>query len=164
MIEMLIFYKNPKYPRRLKPLDSVSKKETRSRFHLDNNQRPKKYVPNEFELFRKDKVVIDPATGLMWRQGGSPKSIRYHDALKYVRRLNSNQFAGFKDWRLPTIDELTSLLTINEQTNELCIDPIFDNNQRWCWSSDKGSSGLAWVVAFSHGGEVYRGNFGFDDD
>jgi len=39
-----IFYKKPQYPRRSKPFDSVSDEEAQTRFNLDKNWRPKKYV------------------------------------------------------------------------------------------------------------------------
>ena len=58
--------------------------------------------------------------------------------------------ASTKGFALPTIDELTSLLEPEKQSNGLYVDIIFDKNQRWCWSSDlvKDWAGLAWYVNF----------------
>ncbi|MDM8554538.1 DUF1566 domain-containing protein [Desulfococcaceae bacterium HSG7] len=160
-IETSIFYKKPEYPRRSKPFDSVSDEEVQSHFNLDDNWRPKKYFRNEFELINNGKVVADHATGLMWQQCGSSARMKYPDTLKYVQRLNSSQLAGFNDWRLPTIDELTSLMTKNEQKSELFIDPIFDSTQKWCWSSDKRAPEGAWYFAF-YGGGVSWPNTGYN--
>ncbi|MDM8554539.1 DUF1566 domain-containing protein [Desulfococcaceae bacterium HSG7] len=156
-IEASICYKNPKYLRRSEPFDSISYKEAQSRFHLQDRN-PKKYIKNEFELIKDRKIVIDHATGLMWQQSGSANNMLYRDALKYVTRLNSSKLADYNDWRLPTIDELTSLITENAQINGLYIDPIFDNNQRWCWSSDKHSAKFAWYVYFPNG-KVFRSSY-----
>ena len=110
-----------------------------------------KYVPNNY----KDNLngtITDLATGLMWRQAGSDW-LAYRKSRQYVQELNREHFAGYKDWRLPTIDELTSLLELEKQSNDHYIDPIFDSKQWWCWNSDtvKGSSGLAWDVNFYNG-------------
>lgn len=151
-IEMSIFDKNPIYPRRSKPINKIKVNERRFHFNLDNEGHPKNYVKNEFELIRNDKVVIDHATGLMWRQSGSGKLMEYSSIKYYINNLNSFKFSGFNDWRLPTIDELTSLITKNKHTNKLHIDPIFNNKQKQCWSSDKGTSKkTAFFVNFKNG-------------
>ena len=178
--------KKPKYPRRSEPFDSVSTVEGKSHFSLDKYWRPKKYVQNEFELIKNGKVVADHATGLMWQQGGSGECIKYYDALKYVKHLNSNDFSGFTDWRMPTVDELTSLLTRYEQKDNHCwnIDPLFASNQRsnwsWikaflfdssfhsyqgsCWSSDKASmEEKVWIVYFQNAGVFCSATASSDD-
>ncbi len=138
-----------KYELRNEPL-TVSDEEAEKVFNLDQSMRPLKYINNEFND-NADGTVTDHATGLMWQKSGSQNSLTYEEAQEYIEQLNRERFAGHSDWRLPTIPELMSLLTPQKQTNGLYIDPIFDADQSWCWSADKGSSGSAWLVGFSYG-------------
>jgi len=147
-----------KYPRRKESL-TASDENFREVFRLEG-RRPLEYVENEFED-NEDGTISDHATGLMWQKGGSDRYISYEGALAYVEELNRQTFAGHDDWRLPTIDELTSLLEPEKLSNDPYIDPIFDEEQWWCWSSDKRESGGAWVVNLGYG-LVYRGvNVGY---
>lgn len=52
-----------------------------------------------------EKIYTDPDTGLMWPQDANiaRKSMDRSDAVKWLRGLS---YGGFKDWRLPTLDEL----------------------------------------------------------
>lgn len=123
--------------------------------NLRDNYSPKRYVDNDFE--DRGEVVVDHATGLMWQKSGSKEELTYADAQKYVENLNRKRFAGYDDWRLPTIPELMSLLEPKEQSNGLFINLIFDATQSWCWSADirqikdEDSSGAAWLVHFTYG-------------
>ncbi|MCP4286412.1 MAG: TIR domain-containing protein, partial [Gammaproteobacteria bacterium] len=111
---------------------------------------PRPYINNQYE--DRGNVVVDHATGLMWQKSGSDNYMTYLEAQQYVKKLNRQKFAGYDDWRLPTIPELMSLLEPEESSNGLYIDSIFDKTQRWCWSADRlsegGSSSAAWYVHF----------------
>lgn len=113
----------------------------------------------EANTIKGEKVVVDHASGLMWQQSGSTEDITIDDARKYVDDLNKKSFAGFKDWRLPTLEEAISLMESKKSKNNLYIDPIFDATQEWIWTSDpvQGESRAAWVVAFG------IGDCGWDD-
>ncbi len=110
-------------------------------------------TPNRFKKIKIGQAVLDNATGLMWQQFGSSKYMKYEDA----KQLNRDRFAGYQDWRLPTVDELTSLLTQTEQNGDLYIHPVFDKTQEWCWSSDQRAPAGAWSVRFRNG-EVFWTN------
>lgn len=138
--------KLPKYHLRKEPL-TVSKDDFRTVFGLNKNQRPLKYIENEYED-EGDGTITDHATGLMWEKSGSDDHLTHKNALAYVEKLNKEPFAGYDDWRLPTIEKLMSLLEPEKQSDILYIDPIFDQEQWWCWSSDKRDSGSAWNVYF----------------
>ncbi len=99
----------------------------------------------------KDGTVTDLMTGLIWQQSGSKKYMEYHKALKYIDTLNQKKFAGYNDWRLPTIEELASLIESMTMDGGLYIDPSFDKRQESCWSGDKSSFGSMWSANFVHG-------------
>ena len=102
-----------------------------------------------------DGTITDRATGLMWQKNGSSKTLYNRRSKAYVKRLNKERFAGHSDWRMPTIEELASLLTRRRKSG-VHMDPAFDNNQVSCWSADRSDipsqyySG-AWIVSFKDG-------------
>ncbi len=63
---------------------------------------------------------------------------------------NKKNYSGFNDWRLPTLEEASSLLE-PEKKNGNFIDPIFDRNQWGTWTGDKCRTGKAWIVTFVNG-------------
>jgi hypothetical protein len=111
----------------------------------------------EENIIEDDKVVIDHATGLMWHQSGSFKNISWKRAKKWVIKLNENGYAGFTDWRLPTLEETASLLEPSAENGNQFIDHIFDKTQSSVWTCDSNisSSSLsldrAWSVNFNYG-------------
>lgn len=112
--------------------------------------RPHIYVENEFSD-NGDGTVTDRATGLMWQQSGSENRMTYNNVQAYVDKINLDKLGGYEDWRLPTIEELASLLENEEKNDDLYIDPVFDDKQWWCWSSDRRSGGGVWYVNFNYG-------------
>ena len=55
-------------------------------------------------------AVMDNQTGLMWQKGDSyhdlKKGMNWYEALEYIDKKNTEKYAGFSDWRLPTIEEI----------------------------------------------------------
>ena len=141
--------KKPHYNLRNAPM-MVTDREFKDVFQLDEQMRPLEYVINDYQD-KDDGTIVDRATGLTWQKSGSSDLLNYKDVQLYIDKLNRNRFAGYNDWRLPTVDELASLLEPEEKSGELFIDPIFDNQQKWCWSSDRRPSGGSWDVSFSSG-------------
>lgn len=84
----------------------------------------------------KDGTVTDQATGLMWQQGGSTGNLDRTGAKKYIQQLNRQGFGGYSDWRMPTVEELASLLA-RRRKDGVHLDPVFDNNRSTSWSADK---------------------------
>ena len=110
-------------------------------------------IPHEYETktIGDNKVVIDNATGLMWHPSGSYEYMKRKEIKKWVRGLNSKGYAGFYDWRVPTVEEASSLLEASEKNGNLYIDTAFDKKQRWIWTGDSCSSGGMWRVYFDDG-------------
>jgi len=144
----------PKYQLRKEPITTDDRE---TAFNLNKDFRPLKYLIKYFKD-NKDGTITDHATGLMWQKSGSPDQIYYKKVYEYIEKLNREKFAGYSDWRLPTVDELKSLITKEKQLNDLYINTIFDKKQWYCWTSDQRASGGAWDVDFTYGG------VGWDDD
>ena len=110
---------------------------------------------NEYEskTINGDKVVLDHATGLMWHQSGSEVDMKYDKVKQWIDELNRRGYAGYSDWRLPTLEEGASLIERNEMNGILYIDPKFSAQQRWIWTSDMVTNylGRVWIVFFVSG-------------
>lgn len=110
-----------------------------------------KGIHHEYESVERHgaALVIDYATGLTWQKGGSDW-ITFENAEAHIRQLNAEKFAGYNDWRLPTLEEAMSLMGPKKH-GELYLDPIFARKQVGIWTADKESAGRAWFVHFSLG-------------
>lgn len=108
-------------------------------------------VPRDYETrtIKGNTVVIDSDNGLMWQQAGSPTTTNWQEAQEYLNHLNHEQFAGYADWRFPTIEELKCLLESIPKNGSLSIDPIFDPRQAYCWATDNDvNSPNLWYLSF----------------
>ena len=91
-----------------------------------------------------DGTVTDPKTGFMWTQNANlpGDTMLFHQALNYVEGMNEGKYQnfGYTDWRLPTLNELRSLIDYTKYTrkgHELPSGHPFQNiqalrfNDRW---------------------------------
>ncbi len=128
----------------------TSPRHAREVFNLDKLWRPEEYISNQF-VIGNNKTISDKATGLIWQQSGSDYPVTWKMATAYIHELNRLKHSGISDWRLPTIDELMSLLTPVRHGSDLCIEPVFDKRQKWLWSIDRSSYVAAWYVSVELG-------------
>jgi hypothetical protein len=131
----------------------------------------------------KNGTVTFKATGLTWQKcsvgqtwtgetcSGEAIKMTWDDAMKF-----SNGFAGYNDWRLPTKEELITLVfcsdgeydadgsCINYETvtNPTINSVYFPNTQSFYWSSspDANGSSNAWFVYFGFGNSGYVSKLG----
>lgn len=126
------------------PLPSVDVKEKK------NNR----FVKNE------DGTVLDKSTGLIWGKTFD-KSMPWADAIKACKELS---LGGHKDWRLPTVNELFSL--VDRKKYKPAIDTEFfpDTKSDWYWTSEElaDDSGFAWIVVFGYGFVGYGDKTGYN--
>ena len=103
-----------------------------------------------------DKVVIDKSTNLMWQQEGSRETVSFTKAKSIIQSMNKRGFAGFSDWRLPTLEEAMSALERDPKGSSFHIDEIFNTTQDLIWTCDtiKNEAG-EWAVNYFNGGYYY---------
>ena len=119
---------------------------------------------HEKKILEGDTVVVDHATGLMWAQFSDCKESRLWVTYTIAFKTNHTTYAGFCDWRLPTLEEAASLLEEQVMNDGLKISKIFDILQHKIWTRDsyvKGNSDLlgddiqVWQVDFRASGHNF---------
>lgn len=133
----------------------TSKTEARTIFGLNERMQPASYVTNRFTC-RSGEILCDETTGLCWQQSGTPYPVNWNEAGDYVRQLNQERFGGYDTWRLPTINELATLITPTPQGSDHCMEPVFDPGQKWLWSCDRCTYITAWYVSLDMGFVAYN--------
>ena len=111
-------------------------------------------------------VVNDNLTGLIWQQDGSTPTVgwctggakNWWDALNYCVFLSYNNYLGYKDWRLPNVDELKSLVNYGQSNPATWLDSQgFANTQSsFYWSSTfyAPETYVSWGVFFGNGSTI----------
>lgn len=113
-----------------------------------------------------DGTISDLATGLTWQQADSVYGMNWEDALAYAEGL---ELGGYKDWRLPNVKELQSIVDYTrspDTTSSAAIDSLFTCSTitnlagvldyPFYWSgtthfSSAGTAGQGCYVAFGRG-------------
>ena len=109
-----------------------------------------------FAVSNSDDVVLDRATGLMWtRDANLGGQKNWQDAVNYCESLQAGRlYALATDWRLPSIEELTSLSEpfLSTHNPALPAGHPFENVQSYSyWSATTYSDSGAWLVDMSSG-------------
>jgi serine/threonine-protein kinase len=128
---------------RTEPL-KVSGKNAREVLGLDQLWRPRCYAAQS--LSPKVGTVLDHASGLEWQLSGSRYRLTWWEAHEYVADLNRTAFAGSRHWRLPTVEELSRIMTPPAEFTGHCADPVFDSEQRLLWSADRRTFTQSWFA------------------
>jgi hypothetical protein len=100
-------------------------------------------------------AVRDRATGLIWSRGTLPGGRMNHE--KATKACADLTLMGFTDWRLPTIQELLSI--VDYSRHEPAIDvSVFDCEDAYYWTSTPcawAPADAAWIVSFDDGNASY---------
>ena len=114
-------------------------------FKLTNLYRPIHYIVNDFDI--NSDVVVDRATSRSWQKTGSPYALNWQEAHSYISFLNRIHFGGLCSWRLPTLDELLSLLNESPEQTGTFSDP----QRKWLWSCDLHGKTERWFINLDMG-------------
>lgn len=117
----------------------------------------------------KNGTVTHKKTGLMWKtcsegyeyknntcaKASGTKDFTWDAAMAHAEKINKTGFAGHKDWRVPAVKELTSIIekTCTKPAINATIFPNTSQARYWTASPYAYGQGLAWIVDFRTGND-----------
>tara|TARA_B100000686_G_C16780866_1_gene971763 strand:- start:2084 stop:2584 length:501 start_codon:yes stop_codon:yes gene_type:complete len=109
---------------------------------------------DERYLDKGNGSILDSQTGLLWQKGDShhdlSKPVSWYDALDYANRMNGKKYAGYSDWRLPTLKELHGIwdpakTNSTKDQERIGLPAIFSKEgSYYLWTSDERGLDMAW--------------------
>ena len=97
-------------------------------------------------------TVLDTKTNLMWAASDNGSIINWADAEFYCENYRGG---GYKDWRMPTLDELAELYDETKTYKSDCGDgrdlhltALIHLRCGWVWSSDTRGSTAAYFIFY----------------
>jgi len=113
---------------------------------------------NERYTDKGDGTILDKNTGLIWLKDANVSNLPLpsEGAKQYLQEMNSGKRTnfGYSDWRLPTINEIETLVDKNRFYPALPVGHPFMNVQNhFYWSSSIGKDVLdyVWIVDLASG-------------
>ena len=84
------------------------------------------------------------------------KPMNWYEAKALINKMNEQEFAGHNDWRLPSLNELTSLIDYESQesiVNQITAQGYKGVQAKYYWSSSSyaGYTDYAWYVSMFDG-------------
>ena len=95
-----------------------------------------------------NEAVLDRETGLVWQRDTIDTMSPWYNAQEYCYGIN---IGGRKGWRLPTIEELATLVDPTETIPSLPDGHLFTNTKSshyWSSTTEEEYHGSAWYVHF----------------
>jgi len=116
----------------------------------------------------RDTTVLDQGTGLVWTRSANSagKELEWRgddNVYAFILKMNSGNYAGYADWRVPTKEEMSSLI---QYTKSKGYDPL--KHETWpyqqlsslgftdvrdydYWTSTRKSADEMWVADLASG-------------
>ncbi|WP_170161769.1 protein kinase domain-containing protein [Desulfosoma caldarium] len=123
----------------------VRRRDAQEFFELDALWRPRRETINSWVVY--PECLYDGTTGLWWQRDGSKDRLSWPEARRYVEDLCRESFGGRRDWRLPTVSELTTILKRPRYPDTFCLEPVFSRRVQRFWSTDRCSYRSAWYAS-----------------
>ena len=104
-----------------------------------------------FQLVLDNAAVLDKETGLVWEKSPDTTKRTWVNAIVYAY---TKEVGGRKGWRLPTVEELASLVDPTQTNPSLPSGHPFSNVQLgyyWSATTYAGPTSTAWRVYFLNG-------------
>jgi hypothetical protein len=99
------------------------------------------------------EVKVATIGPLTWDARETDK-LTFKEAEAHVAKLNSESYAGFADWRLPTRVELLTLVDDTKWNPAIDTEKFADCKSDWYWTSTPAANSptdYAWFVYFYYG-------------
>lgn len=92
-------------------------------------------------------TVIDQKTDLMWQRSGLDLC-SFQSTKRKIEQLNSNGYAGYHDWRMPSIEEAMSLLETTPNVKGVHLHSCFSKKQPFIFVAARRKPTGYWFVDF----------------
>ena len=119
----------------------------------DSQYNPNGGFPNRY-VDNRNGTITDNESKLMWQKSGSREMMSWNKAPEYIDRLNNRKYAGYADWRLPTLEELLTLTEPRHSRQGHFLSSFFSQKQGIVGSSDSctyDGKKIPWYTSFLRG-------------
>jgi len=113
-----------------------------------------------------DGTILDRKNGLLWMTRDywqmEAKWVNWYTANEYAQRMSNKNFAGYRDWRLPTPEEAATLYdrrkrNVDKDGDKIFIDSMFPEGAGWgTWTSEEKRNKAIAVSFKDEGGQAYQ--------
>jgi len=122
---------------------------------LTDLYQPAVYQPNAFRR-RGESCLEDRSSGLIWLVKAPPLALSWEEAWSYAASLSEEPGNQAEPWRLPTVEELLTLLQPRFRPEDFCVPAVLGGQKRCLWSADERTCSAAWFVDAENGSVLWQ--------
>lgn len=103
------------------------------------------------ELSRDGGIVTDSISKLQWQDDAVGSTMKWEEAIDYCE--NTLTLGGYSDWRLPSINELRSIVDRDKYNPAIvsAFTQVSISHYYWSSTTTKNNTNYTWLVHFKSG-------------